>query len=76
MLINFFLKIISSRGAWVAQMVKLLPLAQVMIPESRDRVPHRAPSCMESLLLPLTFSSLMLSLTVSLSQINKIFFKK
>ena len=31
------------RGAWVAQLVKPLPSAQVMIPESWDRAPHRAP---------------------------------
>ena len=55
------------RGTWVAQLVGRLPSAQVMIPESWDRVPHRAPSSTGSLLLSLTFSSLMLSLTVSLS---------
>ena len=36
------------RDTWVAQLVKHLPLAQVMILESRDRVPTGLP-----LLLPL-----------------------
>ena len=53
------------RGAWVAQLVEQLPSAQVMILDFQDRVPHRAPSSLGSLLLPLTFSSLMLSLTHS-----------
>ena len=55
------------QGAWVAQLVERLLWAQVMIPDFQDRVPHRAPSSLGSLLLPLTFSSLMLSLTHSLS---------
>jgi len=32
-----------SRGTWVAQLVKRLPLAQVTILESQDQAPHRAP---------------------------------
>ena len=40
-------------GAWVAQWVKCLPSARVMIPGSCNRVPHRAPTSMGSLLLPL-----------------------
>jgi len=40
-------------GAWVAQPVKRLPLAQVMIPGSWDRVLHWAPCSAGSLLLPL-----------------------
>ena len=44
---------ILARDAWVAQLVKQLPLAQVMIPASWDRVPHRAPCSAGSLLLPL-----------------------
>ena len=36
---------------WVAQLVKHLPLAQVMIPESQDRAWSRAPQA-GSLLLP------------------------
>jgi len=54
-------------GAWVAQLVRRLPSAQVMILESLDRVPHRAPCSARSLLLPLTLPPLM----YSLSQINK-----
>jgi len=49
-------------GAWVAQLVGRLPSAQVMVLESRDRVPHRAPCSAGSLLLPLTLTSLILSL--------------
>jgi len=60
----------------VAQLVKRLPLAQVMILESLDRVPHPAPCSAGCLLLPLTLPPLMLSLSFSLSQINKIFKKK
>ena len=41
------------RGAWVAQAVKRLPSAQVMIPGSWDRAPHGAPCLAGSLLLPL-----------------------
>ena len=48
------------RGAWVAQWVKPLPSAQVMISGSWDRVPHRA-LCSAGSLLP------SLSLSVCLS---------
>ena len=41
------------RGSWVAQSVKRLPLAQVMISGSRDQAPHRAPCSVANLLLPL-----------------------
>ena len=41
------------RGTWVAQLVKSLPSAQVMIPESWDQAPGRAPCSVGSLLLPL-----------------------
>ena len=54
------------RGAWVARLAKCLPSAQVMIPESRDWVPHWAP-CSARSLLPLPLTPLMLSV----SQINK-----
>ena len=40
-----------SQGVWVAQSVKHLPLAQVMI--SWDQVPLQAPCLAGSLLLPL-----------------------
>ena len=40
-------------GAWVAQLVKCLPSAQVMIPGFWDQALHRAPCLAGSLLLPL-----------------------
>ena len=43
-------------GAWVAQSVKHLPLAQVMTPGSWDQVPHQAPRSAGSLLVPLFLS--------------------
>ena len=46
-----------------------LPLAQGVILETRDRIPHRAPGAW-SLLLPLPVS-LTLSLSLSVSVINK-----
>jgi len=65
------------QGTWVAQSVKHLPSAQVMISGSQDRVPHQAPSSVGSLLLPLPLPLclLVLSLSLPLSQINKIFKK-
>jgi len=54
-------------GAWVAQLVKRLPSAQVMIPESQDRVPHRAPCSAGSLPPPLTLPPLTCSLSLILS---------
>ena len=59
-------------GTWVAQWVKHLPSAQIMIPGSWDGAPHGDPCSSGNLLLllPLPLSLLMLSL--SLSQINKI----
>ena len=64
------IKILEIWGTWVAQLVKRLPSAQVMILETRDRVPHRAPCSAGSLLLPLTLPPLMVSLSHSLSQIS------
>ena len=64
-------------GAWVAQFVKHLPSAQVMIPGSGDQVPHQALCSMASLLLPLSLSLLLLvlslppSLSFSLKQTKK-----
>ena len=56
-LIFFRLKIHSQiamfRSSWVAQLVKHLPLAQVMIPGSWDRVLHQVLCSVGSLLLPL-----------------------
>ena len=43
-------------GTWMAQLVKGLPSAQVMIPESWDQVLHWAPCPGGSLLLPLPLS--------------------
>ena len=40
-------------GAWVAQSIKHLPSAQVMIPGSWDRALHQAPCSVGGLLLPL-----------------------
>jgi len=55
------------QGAWVAQLVRQLPSAQVIVLESRDRVPHRAPCSAGSLLLPLPLPPLVLSLSLTLS---------
>ena len=66
-------------GAWVAQWVKPLPSAQVMISGSWDRVRHRALCSAGSLLppsLPACFWSLSLPLSLSLCQINKSILKK
>ena len=52
--IIFFLIFIWS--AWVAQSVKHLPLAQLMISGSWDRAPHQALCSARSLLLPLPLS--------------------
>lgn len=52
-------------GPLGAHPVKRLPLALVVIPEARDQVRHQAPSSMWSPLLPLAFSPLVLSLTLS-----------
>ena len=65
------------QGAWVAQSVKHLPSAQGMISVSWDEGLCRAPCTGVSLLLPLIVSlpllvlSFSLSLTHSLSQMNK-----
>jgi len=54
------------RGAWVAQLVKRLPSAQVTIPESWDGFLHWDPCSAGSPLLPLCCSpQLMLSLSLS-----------
>ena len=65
----------NSWGAWVAQLVKHLPSAQVMIPESWDQALHWVPCSARSLLLSLPLTPLMLSISFALSlavfQINK-----
>ena len=60
-------------GAWVAQLVKRLPSAQVMVPGSWDRAPHRAPCSAGSLLLPPPLPATLptCALSLSLCQINK-----
>ena len=50
-------------GCLGGSMVERLPLAQGLIPDSQDRVPHRAP-CMEPASLPSAYDSA--SLCVSL----------
>ena len=47
-------KIIATGGTWVAQWVKLLPSAQVMISRRWDQAPHQALRSVGSLLLPLS----------------------
>lgn len=54
-------------------LVKHPPLVQVMIPEPWDGVRSRAPCSAGSLLLPFP---LLVALSVSDKEINKIFFKK
>ena len=46
------LALVKILGTWVAQMVKHLPLAQVMIPGSWDPVPPQTPCSVGSLLPP------------------------
>ena len=58
-------------GAWVAQWVEPLPSAQVMIPGSWDRAPHRALCSVGSLLPPLPLCLSLCLLVISLCQINK-----
>ena len=54
-----------SRGAWVAQSVKRLPLGQVMIPGSWDQALHWAPCSAGRLASPFPSAS------HSLCQVNK-----
>ena len=65
-----FTKVLKSRGTWVSQLVKPLPLAQVMISRSWDQAPGRAPCSVGSLLLPLPLLFPPLVLTCVLCQIN------
>ena len=51
-------------GACVAQSVKHLPSAQVMISESRDQAPHQVLCSVRSRLLPLPLCALLLSLSL------------
>ena len=59
------------KGAWVAQLVKRLPSAQVMIPGSWDRAPHGVPCSAGSLLLPLPLPVASPACAFFLCQINK-----
>jgi len=55
----------------VAQLVKRLPSAQVMIPGSWDRAPHWAPCSAESLLLPFPLPAALPTCALCLCQIKK-----
>ena len=55
------------KGACVAQSVKHLPTAHVMVPGSWDRAPHQAPCSLGSLLVPLSLLLPMYALSLSLS---------
>jgi len=61
------IKIVRRMGSLGGSVVEPLSLAQVMIPGSWDRVPHRAPCLAESLLLPVPLPLLVFPLSVSLS---------
>ena len=54
---------LSTRGAWVAQLIKYLPLTQIMILGPWNQSPHWVPSP--------SVSPSPLPLVLSLSQINK-----
>ena len=56
---------VQTGGTWVAQSVKHLPSAQVMIPGSWDGALHWAPCSPGSLLLPLPLPLLVHFLSVS-----------
>ena len=61
-----------SGGAWVAQSVKHLLSAQVMIPVSWDRAPHRALCSAGSLLPPLSLLASLPTCDLSRSVSNKL----
>ena len=63
-------------GTWVAQLVRHLPSAWVMIPESWDQTPHQAPCSVGSLPLPiLLLPPHTLSLARSLTNKYNLFLK-
>ena len=59
-------------GTWGGQLVKCLPLAQVMIPGSWNQALHQGPCSVGSLLLtfplPLPYCSLALSLSQNINK--------
>ena len=59
------------RGTWVAQSVKWLPSAQIMISGSWDQAPIGPPAQQGVCFSSLSASSPLLVLMLSLSQINK-----
>ena len=59
------------RDAWVAQLVKHLPLAQVMIPGFWDGAHIGAPSSVRCLLPPLSLPAVPYLCLCTLCQINK-----
>ena len=61
-----------SMGTWVAQWVKPLPFAQVMISGSWDRALHQALCSAGSLLPPLSLPASLPACDLSLCQINKL----
>ena len=60
-------------GAWVVQLAKCLPSAQVVIPGSWDQAPHGAPYSMGNLLLPFPLPVTPPACALSVKYINKIF---
>jgi len=59
-------KELSPGGRLVAQSVKCLPSAQVMVPGSRDQAPHWAPRSLGNPLLPLSAPPPACALSLSL----------
>ena len=62
-------------GTWLAQLVKHLPSAQVMIPGFWDRVLHQAPCLAGSLLLPFPLLLLIANACTLSIKLKKIFKK-
>ena len=60
----------------MGQLVKCLPLAQVMIPGSWDQIQHQAPCLVGNLVLTFPLPLALLVCSLSHSQINKRNLKK